>query len=75
MANEGKAFLKGGCGCLIAFAVLAIIAVAAGGSAHLDVGGLLLLLAVGGVIGLVVNWIYQKGRRDASGDEDDGRPR
>ncbi|MEO0018450.1 MAG: hypothetical protein RLZZ522_1733 [Verrucomicrobiota bacterium] len=27
------------------------------------------LLLLGGVLGLIVNWIYQKGRRDADGDD------
>lgn len=64
MANEGKAFVKGGLGCLVVFAVMAMLAVLFGGSAHLDLGGLVILLVIGGVIGLVVNWIYQKGRKD-----------
>jgi membrane protease YdiL (CAAX protease family) len=65
MANEGKAFVKGGLGCLVAFIVLALLAVLLGGSAHMDLGGLILLLVIGGVIGLIVNWIYQKGKNDA----------
>jgi hypothetical protein len=64
MANEGKAFMKGGLGCLVVFAVLAILAVLFGGSAHIDLGGFVILLVIGGLIGLLVNWIYQKGRRD-----------
>lgn len=67
MANEGKAFVKGGMGCLVAFIVLAVLAVLVGGSAHIDAGGLILLLVIGGVIGLIVNWIYQKGRQDGGG--------
>jgi hypothetical protein len=64
MANEGKAFVKGGCGCLVAFAAIAVLALLFGGSAHIDLGGLVILLVIGGLIGLLVNWIYQKGRRD-----------
>jgi membrane protease YdiL (CAAX protease family) len=43
--------------------------VALGGSVHLDLGGVVLLLLLGGVLGLIVHWIYQKGRRDAEGDD------
>ncbi len=68
MANEGKAFLKGGVGCFAVFIVLGVLAVLLGGNMHLDLGGVVLLLVIGGIIGLIVNWIYQKGRRD--GDDD-----
>lgn len=68
MANNGQAFVKGGLGCLVAFILLALIAVLLGGSAHIDIGGLILLLVIGGVIGLIVNAIYQKGKNDAGGD-------
>ena len=64
MAQEGKAFLKGGLGCLVIFAVMAVLAVLFGGRAHIDLGGFVILLVIGGVIGLIANWIYQKGRRD-----------
>jgi hypothetical protein len=65
MASEGKAAAKGGCGCLAAFAVLALLAAALGGEAYIDLGGVVILLVVGAVVGLIVNWIYQKGKRDA----------
>lgn len=64
MAEEGKAFVKGGLGCLVAFIALAVLALITGGSVHMDGGGLILLLVIGGVIGLIVNWIYQRGKRD-----------
>lgn len=67
MSNNGKAFVKGGAGCLVAFIVLALIAVLIGGSASADAGGILLLFLIGGVLGLIVNWIYQKGRKDGNG--------
>ena len=70
MENKGSSFLKGGAGCFAAFVVLALLALLFGGSVHLDVGGVVILFVIGGIIGLVVNWIYQKGRRDAS-DEDE----
>ena len=53
------------------FVVLALLALLFGGSVHLDSGGVLILFLIGGIIGLVVNWIYQKGRRDASDDDGD----
>ena len=49
----------------MAFVVFAVIAVIFAGSAHIDAGGVVILLVIGGVIGLAVNWIYQKGKRDA----------
>ncbi len=65
MGERSAAFVKGGIGCLVAFAVLAILAVAVGGNAHIDIGGAILLFAIGGLVGLVVFAIYNKGRRDA----------
>lgn len=64
MAGEGKAAIKGSLGCLVTFGILAVIAVVAGGHAYMDAGGLLLLLVIGAVIGLIANWIYQKGKCD-----------
>ena len=70
MAEEGKAFVKGGIGCFVVFIVLAILAVIFGGNVHLDLGGVVILFILGGAIGLAVNWIYQKSRKDAGGDDD-----
>jgi hypothetical protein len=64
MGEKGSAFLKGGAGCLVAFIVLGLLAVMIGGSFHMDVGGAVLLFIIGGVIGMVVLWIYNKGRND-----------
>ena len=64
MGEKFEAFGKGGCGCLIVFAVCAGIAVLLGGRAHIDLGGAILLFVIGGVIGLVVLAIYNKGKRD-----------
>ena len=55
MPEEGKAFAKGGIGCLIVFFVCAFIAVAMGGNAHIDIGGFFFLIIIGGVLGLIVN--------------------
>ena len=64
MGEKAGAFAKGGCGCLIAFAAFALIAVVLGGNAHIDIGGAVLLFIIGGVIGLVALAIYNKGKRD-----------
>jgi len=69
MGEKSTAFAKGGCGCLVAFAVLALLAVLIGGNAHIDIGGAILLFVIGGVIGLIVLAIYSKGRRDADDDQ------
>lgn len=69
MENAGKAFVKGGAGCFVVFIVLGVIALIFGGTMHLDLFGAVMLFVIGGVIGLVVNWIYQKGRRDSGDDE------
>jgi len=60
---KGLAFLKGGCGCLAIFAFFALLALALGGHAYADLGGLILLFVIGGVIGLIVLAIYNRGRR------------
>lgn len=71
MGEKAEAFGKGGCGCLIAFVVLAVIAVAIGGHAHIDLGGAVCLFVGGGIVGLIVLAIYNKGKRDAG--DGDGR--
>lgn len=65
MGEKGNAFLKGGVGCFIVFAVLALLALMLGGSVHIDLGGIVLLFVIGGVIGLIVLVIYNKGKKDA----------
>jgi hypothetical protein len=70
MAYKGSAFVKGGCGCLALFVLLALLAVLAGGHAHANLGGLLVLFLIGGGIGLVVLAIYDKGGRDATASGD-----
>ena len=65
MGEKGTAFAKGGCGCLIAFAVTGVLVALVGGNVHIDLGGACLLFVIGGVIGLIVLTIYNKGRRDA----------
>ena len=65
MGEKGQAFAKGGCGCLLVFAALALLAVVAGGHTHIDLGGVVCLFVVGGLFGLVVLAIYNKGKREA----------
>ena len=50
------------------FAATAVIAVLLGGRAHADIGGLILLFLIGGIVGWVVLAIYNRGRRDGGGD-------
>jgi hypothetical protein len=67
MGEKTQAFFKGGCGCLIAFLVVAALAVLMGGRAHIDAGGAICLFVVGGLLGLLVLAIYNRGWRDAGG--------
>jgi hypothetical protein len=65
MSEKGDAFLKGGCGCIVAFFVIGLSCVLIGGNMHIDIGGAILLFIIGGVIGLIVLAIYNKGKQDA----------
>jgi hypothetical protein len=65
--TSGQAFLKGGCGCLLIFAALGLLAVLLGGRVHADFLGLVALFVIGGIIGLIVLAIYNRGRRDGQG--------
>lgn len=65
--GKGEAFIKGGCGCLVLFAVIGLLVAVAGGRAHANLGGLLFLFVIGGVIGLVALMIYNRGRHDGDG--------
>ena len=62
MAEKGSAFVKGGVGCLAAFLVIGLLVAMAGGRVHIDLGGACMLFGIGGLLGLVVLWIYNKGR-------------
>lgn len=66
MAGGGSAFVKGGLGCLAGSIVLGLSCVLIGGSFHINAGGAVLVFLIGGVIGLIVFWIYSRGRRDAT---------
>ena len=65
MSDKGEAFVKGGCGCIIAFIVLGLSCVLIGGSMHIDLFGAIMLFVIGGIIGLIVLAIYNKGKHDA----------
>ena len=60
--TKATAFAKGGAGCIVLFIVLGVIAVLVGGNVHADLGGIVLLFVIGGVLGLVYRFIYNKGR-------------
>jgi hypothetical protein len=65
MPGTANAFIKGGFGCLLVFAILAGTAVALGGWARIDPCGAVCLFVFGGSVGAVINAVYQRGRRDA----------
>ncbi len=65
MSEKGDAFVKGGCGCIVAFLVIGLSCVLIGGSMHIDIFGAIMLFVIGGVIGLIVLAIYNKGKQDA----------
>jgi hypothetical protein len=64
LEGKAKAFGMGGCGCLLAFAVLGILAVIIGGNVRIDPGGAICLFIAGGIVGLIVLAIYNKGKSD-----------
>jgi hypothetical protein len=74
VSGGGEAFVKGGCGCIVAFLVIGLLFVAVGGSMHVDIGGAILLFVIGGVIGLVVQAVYSRGYREGRGQRDDQQP-
>lgn len=63
VVSAGGAFAKGALGCVGVFVLLGIGVLLAGGSVRLDLGGLILLLLIGGVLGLIVRLIYNAGRQ------------
>ncbi|MCF7958290.1 MAG: hypothetical protein K9M57_07580 [Phycisphaerae bacterium] len=67
--TKGGAFARGGCGCLIGFCVLGLLVALIGGNFHIDIGGALMLFVIGGVIGLIVLAIYNKGKNDSQNDD------
>ena len=52
--SAGRAFVKGGCGCILFFLAAGVIVAVTGGHVRVDAGGLILLFLVGGVIGLAI---------------------
>lgn len=71
---KGRAFVKGGVGCLGTFIALGLLVLTLGGTMQLDIGGAIMLFVIGGLIGLIVNAIYQRGKRDAARPEDNQAP-
>lgn len=66
MGEKTSAFAKGGCGCLGLFVLLGLFALMLGGHFHIDPGGACCLFALGGIVGLIVLAIYNRGKKDAS---------
>ncbi len=64
--GKGAAFLKGGGGCLLTFFVIGFLCLLVGGTVHIDPGGFLCLFVFGGIFGLVVYGIYQRGVQQGS---------
>ena len=64
MIGKREAFVKGGFGCLGAFVAVGLLFVLFGGSMHIDIGGAVLLFAIGGLIGLIVLAVYRRGFRE-----------
>jgi len=62
VGEKSEAFVKGGCGCLVAFFVIGLFFVLIGGSMHIDIGGALMLFVIGGLIGLLGLAVYNKGK-------------
>ena len=75
MASGGQAFIKGGCGCLLAFLAIGFLCILIGGHMNIDIGGALCLFVFGGIIGLVVLAIYNRGVDEGrhTDDEDPDR--
>lgn len=61
MGQRFSAFWKGGLGCLGIFIVVGLLIVLIGGHMRIDVGGAILLFAIGGILGLIVLAIFRKG--------------
>jgi hypothetical protein len=70
MESKGKAFTKGGLGCLGAFFIVAVFTLLIGGRVHIDPCGAVMLFVIGGLLGMLVLWIYNKGKEDAHQDWD-----
>jgi len=68
------AFLRGGMWALAMFGVFVVVNLATGHPAYADPGRVLLLFALGGIVGIGVRAIDNKGRGDESGKSRDGRP-
>ena len=65
MGERTRYFATGGVGCLATFLVLATVAVVAGGTAYIDLGGAILLFCIGGLIGVVYLGVKRRGRAEA----------
>ena len=73
MPTSGQTFAKGGCGCLLLFFALGFLAVIFGGRAHIDLGGIIILFVIGGIIALTWRAVFGKkeNAREMSSEEHD----
>ncbi len=69
MGQTTAAFVKGGFGCVLLFAVFALVMVLIGGDAWVDLGGLVVLFLIGGWVGVMALKIYNHGKKDGAGTE------
>jgi hypothetical protein len=73
MSKKGSAFAKGGFGCILAFLAIGLLCVLLGGRMYIDLGGAIILFVIGGIIGLIVLAIYNKGYSEGKVDKGDDR--
>lgn len=69
MGDKSSAFVKGGCGCLLAFVGIAGCAVLFGARVHINLGGAILLFLGGGAVGLIALAFYNRGKSDRGVEE------
>ncbi len=74
MSEKSKAFVKGGCGCVVVFFGLGLLALLVGGRVRIGLGGLILLFAIGGVGGLFFLALSRRGRSTAQAPFPEPRP-
>jgi hypothetical protein len=58
--------IQGGVLTVLSFGLLALLAPQFGIRIHANLGGVALLFVLGGIVGIIIRAIYQKGRKDAS---------
>jgi hypothetical protein len=75
MADNSNAFVKGGCGCVLAFLVVSFLSVLVGGRVRINLCGVAFVFVIGGLISQALLWVYNKGKEnDGGGGKDGGEP-